>query len=106
MKSILNTIPSLQGTLAKHTKPKLQPNFAKEPFRPFRSNAGLKDSANLIDKLIENKNRQCLTANISKLGGSGLFKVHTFNKIFNGLIIRWLGNPSLLILVNRYASFN
>jgi hypothetical protein len=32
-----HTIPSLQGTLAKHTKPTLQPNFAKEPFRPSRS---------------------------------------------------------------------
>jgi len=31
------TIPSLQGTLAKHTKPALQPNFAKEPFRLSRS---------------------------------------------------------------------
>jgi len=55
------TIPSLQGTLAKRTKPALKPNFAKEPFRPSRSNAGLRDSANLIDKLIENINRQCLT---------------------------------------------
>ena len=48
------TIPSLQGTLAKPTKHTLQSNFAKEPFRPSRSNAGLKDSANLIDKMIEN----------------------------------------------------
>jgi hypothetical protein len=54
------TVPSLQGTLAKRTKLTLQPNFAKEPFRPSRSNAGLRDGANLIDKLIENINRQCL----------------------------------------------
>ena len=56
-----HTVPSLQGTLAKPEKPTLQPNFAKEPFRPSRSNAGLRDSANLIDILIEKINRQCLT---------------------------------------------
>jgi len=33
------TIPTLQGTLAKRIKPTLQPNFAKEPFSPSRSNA-------------------------------------------------------------------
>jgi hypothetical protein len=62
------TIPSLQGTLAKHTKQTLQSNFAKEPFRPSRSTAGLRDSANMIDKQIENINRQCLTRNIAKSG--------------------------------------
>ena len=31
--SNIDTIPSLQGTLAKTTNPTLQPNFAKEPFR-------------------------------------------------------------------------
>jgi hypothetical protein len=56
-----HTVPSLKGTLAKPTKPTLQPNFAKEPFRPSRSNAVMRDSANLIDKMIENINRQCLT---------------------------------------------
>ena len=55
------SIPSLQGTLAKRLKPTLQPNFAKEPFRPSRCNAGLIDSANLIDKVINNINRQCNT---------------------------------------------
>jgi len=35
-----HSIPSLQGTLAKPSKPTLQPNFAKEPFLPSRSNAG------------------------------------------------------------------
>ena len=45
----MRTIPSLQGTLAKRTMPALQPNFDKEPFRPSRSNAGLRDSANMID---------------------------------------------------------
>ena len=69
-----HTVPSLQGTLAKHTKPTLQPNFAKEPFRQSRSNAGLIDSANKIYKQIENKNRQCLTAGIVHAGFSGLHK--------------------------------
>jgi hypothetical protein len=63
------TIPLLQGTLAKRTKPTLIPNFAKEPFRPSRSNAGLRHSACLIDKQIVNKNRQCLTAGHKTLRG-------------------------------------
>ncbi len=96
-----HTVPSLQGTLAKHAKPTLQPNFTKEPFRPSRSNAGLRDSANLKDLLIKKINRQCLTANIRKLGFRGLLKVSTFNQNFNGLIGRWYRNPSLLILANR-----
>jgi len=54
-------IPSLQGTLAKRTKPTLKPNFAKEPFRPSHTNAGLGDCRNMTDKQIENINRQCLT---------------------------------------------
>lgn len=36
-----DTIPSLQGTLAKHTKPMLKPNFAKEPFNPSRKDIPL-----------------------------------------------------------------
>ncbi len=60
-----HTIPSLQGTLAKRSKPTLQPIFAKEPFRPSRSNAGLRYGTNLIDKRIENINRQCLTCCIN-----------------------------------------
>jgi hypothetical protein len=48
-----HTVPSLQGPLAKRTKPTLQPNFAKEPFRPSRSTAGQRDSAKLIGIMIE-----------------------------------------------------
>lgn len=55
------TVPSLSGTLAKRTKPMLNPNFAKEPFRLSRSNVGMRNSTNLLDIQIENKNRQCLT---------------------------------------------
>jgi len=61
MKKNRTTVPPLQSTLAKRTKPALKPNFAKELFRPSRSNLGLRDDANLINKLIENINRQCLT---------------------------------------------
>ena len=71
-------ILSLQGTLAKRTKPTLQPNFAKEPFRLSRVNAGLRDSANLIDKLIENirqRQTQCKfnAGIVSYLGVWGFF---------------------------------
>ncbi len=68
-----HTIPSLQGTLAKRTKPTLQPNFAKEPFRPSRSKAGLGYHANLKSNQINmNNNRQCLTANILQRGDLGI----------------------------------
>jgi hypothetical protein len=56
-----HTFPSMQGTLAKRTKPALQSNFAKEPFRPSRSNTGVGDSAKMIDTMNENINFQCLT---------------------------------------------
>lgn len=48
------TVTSPQGKLAKRTKSKLQPHFAKEPFCVSRSNARLRDSTNLIENLIEN----------------------------------------------------
>lgn len=65
----LLTILSLQGTLAKRTKPSLHQNFAKEPFRPSRSKAGLGYHANLKSNQINmNNNRQCLTANILQRG--------------------------------------
>jgi len=47
--------------LAKCLKHTLQPNFAKEPFRPSSYNAGLSVSTNMIDKQFDDKNRQCLT---------------------------------------------
>ncbi len=55
----------------------------------------------MIKKYNWNKSNETPTANISKLGVGGLFKVCTFNKNFNGLISKWLGNPSLLILAKR-----
>ena len=85
-------IPSLQGTLAKHTSPPLHPNFAKEPFRPSRSNVELRDNANMIDKLIENKNRQCLTMhknnsrNSGKLKGCSSFKLYRKLKDLSSVI--------------------
>ena len=53
------TIPLMQGTLAKCTKLTLQPNFAKEPFRQSRSNAGVRESSNMINKLIDNLTGTC-----------------------------------------------
>jgi hypothetical protein len=70
-----HSILSLQGTLAKLTKPALQPNFAKEPFRPSRSNDGLRHCTNMIDKQTKDNNRQCLTRNIANGGGCGSLKL-------------------------------
>jgi len=57
-----HTVPSLQGTLAKPAKLTLQPNFAKEPFSPSRSNAVQRDSVAKIDRLNnELKNGQLVT---------------------------------------------
>lgn len=53
---------------------------------------------------LKGRKHETLTANISKLGFSGLRKVCTFNKILSGLIGKWLRKPSLLILANRYST--
>ena len=64
------TIPSLQGTLAKPAIPTLQPNFAKEPFSPSRSNAGQRDNAEKITRLDnEPKNGQFVTCGHKQYGG-------------------------------------
>ncbi len=93
-----HTVPTLQGTLAKRTKPMLRPNFAKEPFHPSRAIAGLRDTANLINKQIDSNNCQCLTHNIKQLGFSGL---RAFSPRFN-FFQRWIGtrseNPTVFIL--------
>jgi len=47
-------IPSLQGTLAKRAKPPLQPNFAKEPFRPSHADTKWKNTP--LDNSIIKKN--------------------------------------------------
>ncbi len=49
--------------------------------------------------------KRLTTANISKLGDSGLRKVSTFNQNYNGLTSWVLRNPSLLILANRCKPF-
>jgi len=65
-----HTVPSLQGTLAKPAKPTLKPNFAKEPFSPNRSNAGQRDSAAKINRLINKQNNgQLVTCGHTQYGG-------------------------------------
>lgn len=67
MNQLTHTVPSLQGipivfSGAKPAKSTLQPNFAKEPFSPSRSNAGQRDSAAKINRLDnEPKNGQLVT---------------------------------------------
>jgi hypothetical protein len=95
------TIPSLQGTLAKPAKPTQQPNFAKEPFRPSRSNAGLRDIENMLDKRIENINRQCLTAGIVHAGFSGLQRFVARKKSWCTLIGNRFVLPHDTIPANR-----
>jgi hypothetical protein len=79
--TLTRTVPLLKGTLAKRTKLSLQPNFAKparpaggEPFNPSLPNAGLRDSANMMDKLTEYKNRQCLKGGHKTSGCQWLFE--------------------------------
>ena len=49
------------------------------------------------------KKGQPTTANKSKLGINDLFKVYTSITNISSLKSKWLGNPSLLILVNRWG---
>ena len=86
------TIPLLQGTFAKRSKPTLQPNFAKEPFSPSRSNPKIADAQETkngasieVKCLIMNK-AQHTTRYIKHLAESANFKGSTFIKHRNGLI--------------------
>jgi len=75
LKKQTHTVPSLQGTLAKPTKPTLQPNFAKEPFSPSRSNAGQRNSAAKINRLNnELKNGRLVTCGHTQYGGYSVFQ--------------------------------
>ena len=64
----IRTVPLLQGTSLfsafkfSHKRKIRKSLDREEPFSPSLSNAGLRDSSNMIDKLIKNKSRQCLTA--------------------------------------------
>jgi hypothetical protein len=95
-------IPSLQGTLAKHTTPTLKSNFAKEPFRPSRSNAGLKESATVIDKQIENINRQCLTGCHKTFWGRWLFEHSATHQLLVSGDKNAVRSPKRFIQPNRW----
>jgi len=43
LKNDYQTFPLMKSALAKRTKLMLQPNFAKEPFSPFLTKAGLRE---------------------------------------------------------------
>lgn len=101
LKRQTHTVPSLQGTLAKRTKPTLRPNFAKEPFRPSRPNAGQRASANLIDKKFENINRQCLTSGHKTLGVKWLTELSFSHQSALYLDSEVLRNPQRFYTASR-----
>ena len=62
MKSQHTTFPSLSGTLAKRSTPTLQPNFAKEPSSPSRSNPRTEMyCSKMKEKSMTDKNGQLVT---------------------------------------------
>ena len=64
------TFPSLSGTLAKHTKPKLKPDFAKEPSSPSLPDALKKNIAAKINDInTRNKDGQLVTSAQKQAGG-------------------------------------
>jgi hypothetical protein len=73
MRNQPHTVPSLSGTLAKHTKPTLKPNFAKEPSSPSRSIAMTKKHCSKIE-IFELTER----------------KQPAYNKMYKSLGSRWL----------------
>lgn len=96
MKKPPHTIPSLSGTFGIPARLTHSPKMPKEPSSPSRSNAQIEHQ--YINRQIDNKieHGQRTTANISKLGDSGLPIFSTFNQNINGLISMWHRNPSLL----------
>jgi len=98
-----HTVPSLQGTLAKPAMPTLQPNFAKEPFSPSRSNAGQRDSAaKMKDRLTGKINNETPTHNIKQLVISGLRGFDSRASVFVGGQVRTPKTQPFHI-VNRYC---
>jgi len=91
----------LPGTLAKPTKPTQQPNFAKEPFRPSHSIVVLTDSVNMITILVENINRQCLTAGHKTFGVKCLFEHTTTHQLFAMVDTNAARSPKRFIPANR-----
>ncbi|MFW5760846.1 MAG: phage integrase N-terminal SAM-like domain-containing protein [Cyclobacteriaceae bacterium] len=96
------TVPSLQGTLAKPAMPTLQPNFAKEPFSPSRSNAGQRYSAAKINRLDnELKNGQLVE--------QAIVLVPEFEKVAGKLeqqvTLRGQSNSTLQNYIRRIALF-
>jgi hypothetical protein len=75
------SIPSLQGTLAKRSKPTLQPNFAKEPCSPSHSNAytadldKTKNRALIASKYLKMNKAQHTTSGHKTLGTKWLFEL-------------------------------
>ncbi len=74
-----HTIPSLSGTFGIPAKLALNPKMPKEPSSPSRSNARIERYLHC-----EMSQGQRTTANISKLGDSGLRKACTFNQKVTG----------------------
>lgn len=67
------TFPSLSGTLAKRTNPALQPNFAKEPSSPSRSNAET-DKCSIYEINDKMNKGQLVTRGHKTLGAKWLFE--------------------------------
>jgi hypothetical protein len=103
----IHTFPLLSCTFGIPARLAHNPKMPKEHSSPSRFIAlsaypdKTKIGGKMTRKWLIMSEAQCLTANISKLGVSGLRKVSTFIQNRNGLIGRWHGNPSLLILANR-----
>lgn len=74
------TIPSLQGTFAKRSKPTLQTNFAKEAFSPSLSNPKTADAqetkngASIETKCLKMNKAQHTTCGHKTLGITWLFE--------------------------------
>ena len=75
------TLPSLQGTFAKGSKPRLQPIFEKEPFSPSRSNPKTTDAQ-------ETKNGASIETKCLKMN-----KTQHTTRSHKTLIIKWLFKP-------------
>ncbi len=60
------TIPSLSGTLAKHTMPTLKPNFAKEPSSPSHAIAMTKKHCSKIQTFDLNGRKQPAYSRVSQ----------------------------------------
>jgi hypothetical protein len=105
---LTRTVPSLQGTsrssvfLVFRLYENLEALNREEPISPSPPNPGLRDNVNKTEKLIENKNRQCLTGSHKTFGWKWLFGHSSTLQLLLSVDTKAASSPKRFMPPNRY----